>query len=531
LTGGAAASGRELWSWPALVVVLGAFGAQSVLSARSMNASSDETSHLPAGYTYLKTGDFRLNPEHPPLIKELCALPLLALGPRLNLDDPAWNMTPPRQIPFGNRFLYGNDADRLLFWGRLPVVALSLVLGLYVFLWARDLHGAPAGLMAALLFAFCPNLLAHSHFVTMDVGLGCFMLVTLRHLWRWCREGSRPRDLVLAGLGLGAALATKFSGAVLAAVVPVLVALAAPRRGIARRWEMSRHPVGALAVLFAVAGLCVWAVYFFPSDPLFYWNGVQRMRANQAPYYHYYLLGEFRQGGWWYYPLAAFVLKTPLPTLILLVWSLVLAVRRRRGSADRLAGAFLALPALTFTAATCAFADNLGIRYLLPVFPLIFVFVSGLAGRFAASRGAALVGLVLALWYAGSTLRIYPDHLAYFNELAGGPERGHELLDDSNVEWGQDLKRLKAYLERRGIPRIKLLYWWNADPSYYGLPWEPVKPQEWRGRPSPGLYAISTQALIRGELNHRLSGEPTDWLRRYGPVDRVGYSFYLFRFE
>ena len=513
-----------------MAALLAAFATQSVLAMRLMNASSDETSHLAAGYTYLKTGDLRLNPEHPPLIKELAALPLLFLGPELSLDDPAWNRDPPRQIPFGRRFLHRNDADRLLFWGRLPVVGLSVLLGLYVFLWSRDRFGAPAGITALGLYAFSPNVLAHSHFVTLDIGLACFTTITLYHLWRWHRSKRRVH-LAATGLALGAALATKFSAAILLVPAPVLLGapLLADREGSGSLLERARGHAAALAVVGALAALVVWAAYLFPADPLMYWKGILRMKANQAPAYHYYLLGEFRQGGWWYYPLVTFVLKTPLPTLLLLGGTLF--ARTRRGRGEWVDDAFVVVPAVILTAVTCAFADNLGIRYLLPVFPLLFVFVSRLTPRVAVSRPAAVLGAVLALWYVGGTLRIWPDHLAYFNGLTGGPSRGHEYLDDSNIEWGQDLPRLKAYLDDAGIERVKLFYWWNADPDYYGIRWEPVSPEDWRVRPSPGLYAISTQALIRGRLNERLSGEPTDWLSRHEPIDRVGYSFWLFRFE
>jgi hypothetical protein len=113
---------------------------------RWLSACDDETSHLPSGYTYLITGQLRLNPQHPPLVKLLAALPLYFLHPRLDLDDPAWTSEPPREWRFGMNFLSENDADTLLFWGRLPTVLLALLLGFYVFRWARELFGTAAGL-------------------------------------------------------------------------------------------------------------------------------------------------------------------------------------------------------------------------------------------------------------------------------------------------------------------------------------------------------------------------------------------------
>ena len=132
---------HRLPRWLPVAFLLTAMLLQAVSSMRLLSATYDETTHLPSGYTYLRTGEFRLNPQHPPLIKLLSALPLLPLRPEMNLDDPAWSGQPNDEWSFGYRFLYGNDADRLLFWGRLPNVLLSLLLAFYVFRWARELFG------------------------------------------------------------------------------------------------------------------------------------------------------------------------------------------------------------------------------------------------------------------------------------------------------------------------------------------------------------------------------------------------------
>ena len=225
-----------------LGVLLCAIFFQEFCSARLLTASSDETMHLPAGYTYWKTGDFRLNPEHPPLIKLLAALPLLPMNPYVKWDDPTWSGDPPDQVRFGVRFLYSSDsvlgkgaADQMLFWARLPVMLLSVLLGWYVFAWARALYGTNAGLAALFLYAFCPNILAHSRFVTMDLGLSCFFVMTIYYVWRFARFGGR-RNVALAGVALGLALATKFSAIILLPSVAVLLAMAvAERAGGGRR--------------------------------------------------------------------------------------------------------------------------------------------------------------------------------------------------------------------------------------------------------------------------------------------------------
>ncbi len=537
-----------------VAVLLAALFLQEVLSMRLLTASSDEAEHLSAGYSYLETGDFRLNPQHPPLIKTLAAVPLLFLDTRFNLDDPNWKSDPPRAVPFGVTFLYTNDADRLLFWGRLPIVCLSLLLGVYVYKWARELFGAPAGLMALFLYSFCPNIIAHSRVITMDVGLSCFFVISLYYLWRFVRRGGNGNRLA-AGAALGLALASKFSAVILLPTYALILAAAVfwpsnvqlflrrqqTQRGAKRKAKQHnvlvpinlRSRITSAAsvylLLLVVAGIVVYAAYFFPSDPLVYWKGASLVNKDHNPEYQYYLLGHFKQGRWWYYFLVAFLIKTPIPTLILLALSLVL-YKKYHGE-SWLDEAFLILPTLIFVAFTSALADDIGLRYLLPIYPLIFIFVSRLASFFFRNRLQAVLAVSLGAWYLFAGLHMYPDYLAYFNELIGGPERGYKYLDDSNIDWGQDLKRLKAYMDGHGIENINVLYPWNASPAYYGIKGRSVTPDEYYGKPSQGIYAISTHALIRGQLSAEVQKVNSDWLRRYKPIDRVGYSFYIFKFD
>lgn len=510
-----------------ITLLLLAFAGLAGDSMRQLSASSDETSHLPAGYTYWKTGVQRLNPQHPPLVKLAAALPLLFLEPKLDLEDPGLTQEPPDEWGFGARFLYANDADRLLLFGRLPILLMGLALGLLTYLWARDLFGVQGGLLALTLFALDPNLIAHAQFVTMDVPLGLFFLATLYCAWRASR-GLRLGWTVATGAALGAALATKFSAVVLLPVLgllgfALLASMAGKKRGDPRRL------IGASVLILSLAALVLWAVYFFPVDPLFYWHGLEHVNADHNPSYAYYLDGEFRRGGFPHYFAMAFLYKTPLPTLLLIAAS-ILVVRRYRAE-TWLDEAFLWAPVVAFFLATALYADNLGIRYLLPIYPLLFISAGRLARPLWGWRLGRPLLAAMTAWLAIETLRIHPDELAYFSTVAGGPSHGHEHLDDSNVDWGQTLLRLKAYTDENKIEQIRLLYRWNGDPGYYGIPQSPVSDQEWARRRPPGLYAVSTHLLIRGKLFARESGLATDWLDRYEPVGRIGYSMYLFRFE
>jgi hypothetical protein len=533
-----------------LAVLLGAVFFQEFCSARLLNASSDETMHLPAGYTYWKTGDFRLNPEHPPFIKLLAALPLLPMNPYVKWEDPTWSGDPPDQVRFGVRFLYSSDpvlgkgaADRMLFWGRTPVMLLSVLLGWYVFLWARDLYGARAGLAALFLYAFCPNILAHSRFVTMDLGLSCFFVMTAFYVWRFSRSGGR-RNAALAGVSLGLALATKFSAIILLPTVAVLLGMAVAQRqgGKAEgpRPDLDEFPAvtntprrillaaRAYALMIAVSFTLVWAIFFFPKNPFFYLEGMWQVNENHVKEYWSYLAGNFRQGGWKYYFLAVFLLKTPPPTLILFVLSAVLWKVLPRMSWKN--EGFLLVPGVFFFVFTTLLADDIGVRYILPIYPLVYIFAARLTDFLLSKRWRAAAAGVLGAWLVFGTVRMYPDYLAYFTDFVGGAANGHKYLDDSNIDWGTDFRRLKEWMDDHGVEKIRLYTPWATLPGYYGIKFEWWEFLQENPAP-PGLYAISTHSLVRGLLAARMAGMNTDWLFKYKPVDRVGYGFYIFKFE
>jgi hypothetical protein len=329
---------------------------------------------------------------------------------------------------------------------------------------------------------------------------------------------------------MGLALATKFAAVILVPVAVVLLALGAMRSGEGSAPARTVRLAKALALLALLAVLVVEVAYLFPSDPLVYWKGMRRVNADHRPDYAYYLMERFRTDGWWYYFLVAFLVKTPIPALAAVAASLYPAWRRRKES--WLDDAFLALPIVAFTTFTSALADNLGIRYLLPVYPLLFVFAGRVGIEVAGHRGWTFGAVALGAWYVGGAAFIYPNHLAYFNEAAGGPGRGHLWLDDSNIDWGEGLPQLKAYLDREGIDVVRLHYGGTASPAYHGIRFEAVTNEEWSSRrPPPGIYAVSTHLLVRGEYHARRLGVPTNWLTLYRPVARVGYGFYIFRFE
>jgi len=466
--------------------------------------------HLAAGYSYWQTRDFRLNPEHPPLAKLVAALPLLALHPRFDTSDQSWKRAV--EDAFAFKFLYGNDADRLLFWSRTMILLISALGAAVTFLWARDLFGAPAGVFAAALYAFCPNLLAHGMLVTTDAPLASFTILTLYLFWK---RGEHPawHSDVATGLALGAAMASKFSGGVL----PIILI----------GFCLARKQIKSLFIMGAASLFVIEAAYLFSASPLLYFRNIGFVNANHLKNYPFYLLGELKQGGWWYYFLAAFALKATLPTLILIVFA---AIEATRGFIDRWGEMILLASIGAYVVVISAAADQVGVRYVLPVFPLVFVWVSRIVPDFLKARSGAVVLVVVIAWQAWSAIAAFPNYIPYFNELAGGAANGPAFLDDSNIDWGQGLKQAAEYVRKRQLQNVTICSFDPFDgpgPEYYGLPGNlhlaEIKDRLLLHAPSPGTYIISSHYVIR--MRHV---NPT-W-KTYKPVDRIGESLWVYSF-
>jgi hypothetical protein len=527
----------------------------SVHAMRGHSATFDEGAHLPAGYTALAFGDHRLNPEQPPLVKLLAAAPLLVVRPVIEADDPAWAGA--RQWEFGRRFLYRwNDADRLLFLGRLPVVALASCLLVAVFVVARGRFGPGAAAAALSLAALSPDVLAHGALVTTDLAFALFFFLAIVAFAR-ALERPTPFRLLAAGLGTGAAFATKFSA-------PILVAVFLLMGLMARR---PRRLAAALAAAGALALLVVWASYGFrpalspdpgvraalrapleaPVEGLVRRGVVAAGNAGLVPEDYArgllfvlthsearptFLLGELSDRGFPQYFLVTFLLKTPVPLLLLTL--LALARIPHLGRPDAL---FLWLPVLVYAAFASTRGLQIGHRHLLPLYPFLFVAAGEAAAWLWSWRRPAGLTLVVLLgaWYAVGTLRNHPHHLAYFNEIGGGPPNGWRWLVDSNLDWGQDLKRLAAWMRESGVPRIKLSYFGSADPSYYGIDAEALPgytaphathvTREIRPGDVVAVSATNLQGVYLDPGDRALLAR----FRELEPIGRVGWSILVYR--
>ncbi|MFN3929912.1 MAG: ArnT family glycosyltransferase, partial [Thermoflexus sp.] len=326
--------------------------------------------------------------------------------------------------------------DRLVFPARAMAALLALPLGAIIYRWAADLNGERTGLLALFFLSLDPNILAHSAVVGTDLGAAFTITLTLFLLARWLR---RPTTLRLAatGVALGMALGTKTSAVLL---LPVILSLGV----LACSWHFLRMT----AELLGVAGLTLWAIYGFeiarlPGTDIFFPAASHlipflRLRQHVTEGHPAFLMGETRLRGWWYYFPVAFALKTPMPILLLLPPCTYLLFRQQLLSMPAITrkwGPVVLFPVLYGISALFS-PINIGYRHLLPVLPFVFIIISVAVAYIPLRKlrnGSILISLI---WLGIGTLRMTPHYLAYFNELAGGPDNGWRYLADSNTDWG-----------------------------------------------------------------------------------------------
>lgn len=476
-------------------MTLGAcFLAQAAWQVVGQDATYDERHTFATGVRILAADDWT-GPAllHPPLAYYVSGLPLLLIGGGAGPDD-------------ARALLQARIASLLVF--SVPLLAVIAV-------WARSLFGPAAALLALALAAFSPTLLAHAPLATPDAALAATGLLAI-----WLFRRDEGRRALAWGAALGLALLAKVSALLLLPILGALALVHARGRVVAA--------LRALAPGLAAAWLVLHLGYGFEGT--FDWPGkaelVQRIPSPLAragawvaaaavprPYLHAvgrqshvalagwrnYLLGEVSTDGWPHYYAVALALKETIPFLALLAAAVFALRATRRRLADEVA---LLLPFLVFFAVFSLGRVQIGIRYLLPAFPFLYVFASRLAGLPGGwGRPARVAAAVVAALHATATLRAGPDHIAYFNELAGGPENGYRYLADSNLDWGQNRSRARRWAEGRGAA------------------FDPVQP------PAQGLVVVSANRLLGlTDTEDRYRG-----LRETrAPVGRIGANWLVF---
>jgi hypothetical protein len=566
-------------SLAACVFLLLAMLVQMALASPAQSAAFDEGYSITYGYAYLRTGDIRLSRgQNPPLTNILMALPLLLRHDiALPLDHPTWANGD--IYGFSDEFLWkaNSNPHQLIQIARFPAMALAVLLACVVFAFTRSLFGARAALAALFVCAFDPNILAHGHVAGTDLGVTFFMLASV---WLWVSALKRNslRVATIAGLLGGAALASKYSAVWLVPSV-LVIGLAYPTAVRIEATEADRHreenkpnrcaptPSGSLSspiartlyllLIFGIAAFfIIWVTFGLSIGPVTpgslpipapdYWASLGGVRYRVESGTPAFMLGQISPTGFLLYYPFVFLAKTPLPTLLGMAIGLLALIRRR----DRAAIAACVPPAW-FMLAAMLNNLSLGYRLILPVLPFgltlagagghaVLAWSADFRQRNILARSGTIVAALAAVWLVADTLAIAPEHIAYFNQFAGNRDRDHDLLVDSNLDWGQGLIALREWLRANNIDTINLSYFGTAHAEAYGIRADllPGFPLSDFGPESdgfsayalpPGWYAISATSLQLGLLySHWDLYAP---FRTRVPDARVGRSILAYRLD
>ena len=556
----------------------------ALFSMKDDSATMDEVAHLPAGYSYLTQKDMRLNPEHPPLIKNWGAFPLLFIK---DINFPSeikdWTEDINGQWGFGYHFLYkmGNPVDKMIFWARIPMILILILLGFYVFKWARELFGNKAGLLTLFLFSFSPTFLAHGRLVNTDIGAAVGVFIATYYFIK-ALQGPTKRNIILAGITFGIAQLLKFS-----------VILLVPFFGfLGLIWWLIKSgkllpTLKILILTFVIGFILIGTVYqyhvwnypperqvrdaevFLAAYPDFikkpllwaadkpvlrpyaqYFTGLF-MVFHRASFGHTtYFLGEISNLGWKTYFPIVYSIKEPLAFHIFTLTAILYAAWLIKKpfwqntfwrTKNWIKNHFPEFAMLTFIGiywATSLYSNlNIGVRHLLPVFPFTFILVGAMIINLLKAPFLKIKYIILGVlifWQIFSVISIYPHFLAYFNELAGGPNQGYIYTVNSNLDWGQDLKRLTKWVEDEKIDKIYVDYFGGGDAQYYLK----EKYAPWWGTRDPvefpkGNYLAVSATFLQGGRGTPAPGfdQPYGyyrWLDQYQPIAKIGYSIFIY---
>ncbi|MCX5666791.1 MAG: glycosyltransferase family 39 protein [Candidatus Omnitrophica bacterium] len=542
-----------------VTVLLTMFFLLVVTSTITKSPICDEAGHhIAAGYSYVKTGDFRMNPSAPPLLRIIMGAPLLFLNLKIPMDNSSWVTINSTEFSRLFLFVYNKNADLIVFLSRLPMVLISTFLGILVFIWAKDLYGKKAGLFALLLYAFSPAILANAGLAMLDMGCALFIFMAAFQFWRYIKDKS-VYNVLLCGIAFGLAQSAKFTSLVLYPLFLLLAAIDILQQKN-NRLALTRRAIWHILLIFLTGIFVLWATYGFEFKPLLrnapdieekvgyikkIANSIPFLDGNRAantavyfaknvpiPLSAYmvsfsgiaksftvgdqslFFMGHALSSGSKIYYAVLYFIRTPLASLLLLFSAIFLF--KRRSKIGTLGNLFLILPIiLIFLAASFSKLQG-GLRYILPMYPFLFVWMGGLVTAETKKIASRVVFYLLCFWYILASIAVYPHYLAYFNELVGGPGGfGYKITSDG--DWGQDFKELKRYMDKHDISSIRLLCFGTADPAYYGIQYENPGEEELEKPIAGKYYAISSRSL---------SG--VKWADKYKPIDKVAYNISIY---
>jgi len=527
----------KTWTTAAAVaVIILAFAVHLALISHANTITWDEPDHIYSGYRQWQ-GDFGLNPEHPPLVKFVATLPLLGM----HLQEPPMQDRRYRlQAVLGGRdFVFHNgDADKIVFRAQMAASVFTLLLLLIAFLAAQEMFGTMAGFIVVGLLAFDPTMLAHGAVVTTDMAQACVLLASVYGFYRYVKQPSARRMLV-TGLAVGLALASKHSAVLIGPMLVVLAVVEVIRsRSDGNAGGRTIRYIGAVVIVGVIGVVLLWAAYGFrfaarpeglklnppmteqlttvPNKaeagvlaefdrvhllPESYIYGMAHVLMS-AKQFNSYIFGKaYPNAVWFYFPLAMLV-KSSLTFLVLLGIAIWAIVRGRVGKGRELW--FLLVPPATYLGMSMQGGMNIGIRHILPVYVFLAVVIAGAAATLVQrDRRWAYAIVALLLFQAVSVTRAFPDYIGYSNEVFGGPKNAWRYISDSSADWAQQLHAVKRYTDEHQIHNCWFVYFGTGaiDYDYYGIPCKllPTIESMWLGPEMDVPPAIDGPVLVSAD--------------------------------
>ncbi|MDR1962672.1 MAG: glycosyltransferase family 39 protein [Planctomycetaceae bacterium] len=556
-------------TWIFVIVLLFVHSLLLGYAAACHSPTALEPPLLAAGVSHWELGRYELYRVNPHLVRMVAAIPVMLVGCETNwtrfVDGPR---TRP-EYSIGSQFIEinGERSLWLMTLARWACIPFSLIGGLYCFFWSRELYRRDtAGLIAVTLWCFDPIILGNAELITNDVAAASFGLVAGYYFWHWLKSPTWMHSIIVA-FTLALAILAKTTWLFLFGLYPIMAILwfgikYRKHEQLKKRFDI----IGTqILLMFFIVLWIINAFYGFDGsfDEYGSYSFVSKKFAvidNKNPplaslpvplprqfligldtqisdFEHFgqmsYLAGQWQDRGWWSYYVYGLLVKETHGIQILLLLAVLTAVfwKKARISFDEIILILLALSVIFIVSSQVAF--NTHFRYVIPFVGLTFVFIGRVVLLMEQKIMGKMIVPVLIFLSIISSLLNYPHLLAYFNELSGGTKNGYKHLLHSAIDWGQDLRYLKKWLDSR--PEIHLdglAYHGGFEPSAIGItcPKPPIDHNSEMGAaktnltevgPLPGWYALSTNSLYGHDKEYC-------YFQKLKPIDIVGVTIYIF---
>lgn len=539
-----------------VILLLSVFVCLAVSSMLQKSGTCDEIAHhIPSGYILLTRGDYKVDTAQPPLARYIVALPLrFFMKICIPADKEQWRLSDRSKFGKDFFFKYNKEPRKILFLSRIMVVLIGVLCGVILFIWARQLYGEKAAILSLFLYSMSPNILAHSSLATTDMIATCFMLLSLYSFWLFTREQS-IKNILFAGLSLGLAQLSKYTCILL---YPLYITILLFELSLIEKDKRGKI-ITSLFIVFIVSFLTLWTGYRFEFSPLLkdvlrleekidisqrllkrtlpFWNERVTSSVNNFLFkvpvpLSSYILGvlgvvrhgqvghsRFFMGSWsdygdYLFFVVAFLIKTTIPAMFFMLSGLLISLRKKINRNER----YIIITILLFFIVASLSKLQLGIRYILPIYPLLFL-IAGRSAELLNKRFFRFVAISFMIWAALITVVVWPNYLSYFNEFAGGPDNGWKYLRDSDIDWGQDLPALARHMRENNVNEITLKYFGQDNPATYGITFRKFDRFEFNVA-EKRIYAVSVQSL-----------EEVFWSKYFQPTAKAGKSIFIYDFR